>query len=97
LWQKTAKPPWTYTERPSTGGRPYDAVILDLTVPGGMGGKETIKRLLEIDKNARAIVSSGYSNDPVIANYTHYGFHGAVQKPYSVQEMSQILGSVVNA
>ena len=78
-------------------GRPFDAVILDLTVPGGMGGKETIKRLIEIDKNVRAIVSSGYSNDPVIANYTHYGFHGAVQKPYLVQEMSQMLRLIIKA
>jgi len=78
-------------------GCPFDAVILDLTVPGGMGGKETIKRLIEIDKNVRAIVSSGYSNDPVIANYTHYGFHGAVQKPYLVQEMSQMLRLIIKA
>jgi CheY-like chemotaxis protein len=76
-------------------GRPYDAVILDLTVPGGMGGQETIARLIEIDKDVRAIVSSGYSNDPVIANYTQYGFHGAVQKPYLVQEMSQLLKLVL--
>jgi nitrogen-specific signal transduction histidine kinase len=76
-------------------GSPFDAVILDLTVPGGMGGKETIKRLNEIDKNVRAIVSSGYSNDPVISNYTHYGFRGAVQKPYLLQEMSQVLRSVI--
>ena len=77
-------------------GRPFDAVILDLTVPGGMGGKEAVKRLNEIDKKVRAIVSSGYSNDPVMANYTHYGFHGAVQKPYLVQEMSQVLKSVID-
>jgi CheY-like chemotaxis protein len=72
-------------------GRPFDMVILDLTVPGGMGGKETIKRLIEIDENVRAIVSSGYSNDPVMANYSNYGFRGAVQKPYLLQEMSQLL------
>ena len=71
--------------------------VLDLTVPDGMGGEETIKRLIEIDKNIRAIVSSGYSNDPVIANYTHYGFHGAVQKPYLVQEMSQMLRLIIKA
>ena len=76
-------------------GRPFDAVILDLTVPGGMGGRETIKHLNEIDKNVRAIVSSGYSNDPVMANFTNYGFRGAVQKPYLVQEMSQVLRSVI--
>jgi PAS domain S-box-containing protein len=78
-------------------GRPFDAVILDLTVPGGMGGKETIKHLVEIDKNVLAIVSSGYSNDPVIANYTHYGFCGAVRKPYLVQEMSQMLRLILKA
>ena len=73
----------------------FHAVILDLTVPGGMGGKETMQQLLSIDPDVRAIVSSGYSNDPVMAGYASYGFYGAVKKPYLVQEMSQILNEVI--
>ncbi len=76
-------------------GHPFDAVILDLTVPGGMGGKETMRRLLSLDPNVRAVVSSGYSNDPVMANHAAYGFCGAVKKPYLVQELSQLLNVVV--
>ncbi len=75
--------------------RAFDAVILDLTIPGGMGGKETIKKLLEIDNNVKAIVSSGYSNDPVMSNYRHYGFQRAVKKPYGIRELSEALHSVL--
>jgi two-component system cell cycle sensor histidine kinase/response regulator CckA len=74
---------------------PFDAVILDLTVPGGMGGKGAIAQLAAADPNVRAIVSSGYSNDPVMADYTRYGFCGAVKKPYPVQEMSRMLRSII--
>jgi two-component system cell cycle sensor histidine kinase/response regulator CckA len=73
----------------------FDAVILDLTVPGGMGGKEAIGRLSAIDPKVRAIVSSGYSNDPVMANHAKYGFSGAVKKPYLAQEMSRVLNTVI--
>jgi PAS domain S-box-containing protein len=75
--------------------RPFDAVILDLTVPGGMGGKEAINHFIKMNKNVRAIVSSGYSNDPVMANYTRYGFCGAVKKPYMIEEMSRVLNTVI--
>jgi two-component system cell cycle sensor histidine kinase/response regulator CckA len=67
---------------------PFDAVILDLTVPGGMGGKETAARLLKIDPDALLIVSSGYSNDPVVANYRQYGFSGVISKPFNASTMS---------
>jgi CheY-like chemotaxis protein len=76
---------------------PFDVVILDLTVAGGMGGKEAIKRLLEIDSKVRAIVSSGYSNDPVIANFKHYGFKGFIIKPYNIHEISRIIHETINA
>ena len=76
-------------------GRAFDAVILDLTVPGGMGGKETLRQLAALDPDVRAIVSSGYSNDPVMAQFNRYGFRGAVKKPYLVQEMSSVLKAVV--
>jgi PAS domain S-box-containing protein len=74
---------------------PFDVVILDLTIPGGMGGKETIGKMLEVDPDVRAIVSSGYSNDPVMANHRSYGFKGIVPKPYRIEELSQVLHDVL--
>jgi len=74
---------------------PFDAVIMDLTVPGRMGGKETIKRLLDIDPNVKAIVSSGYSNNPVMANHKEYGFKDVIAKPYSIEKLGEVLNNVV--
>ena len=71
--------------------QPFDAVIMDLTIPGGMGGKETIQTLLKIDPQIKAIVSSGYSNDPVMSDYKRYGFKGMVPKPYDVRKISECL------
>jgi PAS domain S-box-containing protein len=68
---------------------PFDIVILDLTVPGGMGGKETIQRLREIDPQVKAIVSSGYSQDTVMSDFKKYGFAGVVPKPYRIDELSK--------
>ncbi|MFP3913102.1 MAG: response regulator, partial [Desulfobacteraceae bacterium] len=78
------------------GDRGFDAVILDLTIPGGMGGKEAIKALLEMDSDIKAIVSSGYSDDPVMSNYRRYGFQNALKKPYRIKEMSEVLNSVLS-
>ena len=72
-------------------GTPFSAVVLDLTVPGGLGGKDTILRLREIDPQVVAFVSSGYSNDPIMANYHTYGFQGVITKPYSLIGLSTIL------
>ena len=74
---------------------PFDAVITDLTVPGGMGGKETIQRLIEIDPDVKAIVSSGYSNDPVMANFREHGFKGVIAKPYKLMELSKVMHKVI--
>lgn len=76
-------------------GQPFDALILDLTIPGGMGGRETIAKLLEIDPEVRAIVSSGYSNDPVVSNYQDYGFSGEVSKPYQIEQLRAVLQTVM--
>jgi CheY-like chemotaxis protein len=74
-----------------TNGSPFDAVVLDLTVPGGMGGEECMKRLRAIDPNVKAIVASGYSLDPAIADHRSYGFLDVVRKPYSPAELAAAL------
>ena len=76
-------------------GDPFSAVILDLTIPGGLGGKEVIKDMLSLDPCLRAIVVSGYSNDPVLANYQDYGFKGMVAKPFNLVNLSAVLSSVL--
>lgn len=76
-------------------GNPFDAVILDLTVRGGMGGKEAIKKLIEIDSKIKAIVSSGYSNSPVMTSYKDYGFIGVIAKPYNINELSKKLNEIL--
>lgn len=76
-------------------GKPFDAVIMDLTVPGGMGGTEAIKRMLEIDPSVKAIVSSGYSNDMIMSEYKKYGFAAFIVKPYRFTELSKVVHQVV--
>jgi len=73
---------------------PFDLVIMDLTIPGGLGGKKTIKLLQEINPNIKAIVSSGYSNDPIMANYREYGFCGVIPKPYTIEKLSKVLSEL---
>ena len=76
-------------------GHPFDAVIMDLTIPGGMGGKEAIQQLLRIDPKVSAIVSSGYSNDPIMSEYEKYGFRGVATKPYRIEKLSWVLHDVL--
>ena len=85
-----------YRERFSSP-EPFDLVIVDLTVPGGMGGKETMEELLKINPKVRGIVSSGYSNDPVMASYRNHGFSGAVTKPYVLQELAAAIEMALDA
>ncbi|MDQ6913888.1 MAG: PAS domain S-box protein, partial [Verrucomicrobiota bacterium] len=78
-------------------GRRFDAVILDLTLPGGMGGKEALKRLIEIDPTVNAIVSSGYAMDATMSRYQDYGFRGVIAKPYEAAELGKIVHEVIQA
>jgi signal transduction histidine kinase/ActR/RegA family two-component response regulator len=80
----------------TAAGKRYDLVILDLTVPGGMGGAEAMEQLRAMDANVRAIVSSGYSSDPVMANYQRHGFHGRVPKPYVTEDLSSVVKKVLD-
>lgn len=74
---------------------PFGAVILDLTMPGGIGGKETLKILTEFDPEVKAIVSSGYSEDPVMTDFKNHGFRGVIVKPYKIKELSEVLNKVI--
>ena len=77
-------------------GESFDAVILDLTVPGSTGGTETILKLRLMDANVKAIVSSGYSNDPVMADFKKYGFSGVVAKPYNIESLGKTLAELLS-
>ncbi len=77
------------------GGRAFDVVIMDLTVPGAMGGAEAMREILKLDPNARGIVSSGYSSDPVMANFQAHGFRAAVPKPYRIADFARTLREVL--
>ena len=76
-------------------GSPFVAVILDLTIPGGMGGRETIKKLKEIAPDVKAIVSSGYSSDPIMSDYEQYGFSGIIIKPYRINDIGDVLKKTI--
>ncbi len=76
-------------------GAHIDLVIMDLTVPGGMGGKETIKEIIAANPQVKAIVSSGYSNNPIMANYGEYGFSAAVSKPYRQEELIKVINRII--
>ncbi len=76
-------------------GKPYDAVILDLTIPGGMGGKEAIGELLALDPQVKALVSSGYSNDPIVSDYSAHGFREVLLKPYVLEDVSEAMRRVL--
>lgn len=83
-------------EKAKASEAPFDAVILDLTVPGDIGAQETVKKLLDIDPDVRSIVSSGYSGDPVISEFERFGFHAAISKPYSIEEIKEVLDKVIH-
>ncbi|NOX26482.1 MAG: response regulator [Deltaproteobacteria bacterium] len=81
-------------QKQMAAGAPFDVVIMDLTIPGGMGGEEAIGKLLVIDPAARAIVASGYANDPVMAAYRDYGFSGMLSKPFQLSDLMRVVREV---
>ena len=85
-----------YREKLEAGQR-FDVVILDLTLPGGMGGKEALKKLIEIDPTVNAIVSSGYATDATMSRYQDFGFRGVIAKPYEAAELGKIVHDVIEA
>ncbi len=82
-------------QKQKESGEPFDMVILDLTIKDGMGGEQTIRELLKIDPHVKAIVSSGYSNDPVIADFRAYGFRGTIPKPYQEKDLEKALKRIL--
>jgi PAS domain S-box-containing protein len=78
-------------------GHRYDVVIMDLTVPGGLGGLEVVRELLQFDPSVKAIVSSGYSSDPIMSEYRAYGFVGVVEKPYRIDQIARLMREVLNS
>ncbi|MCA9677298.1 MAG: PAS domain-containing protein [Myxococcales bacterium] len=86
----------TMYARAKRGGERYDGVILDLTISGGMGGKECMARLLATDPDARVVISSGYSNDPIMADYQRFGAAAVIPKPFSLEALGETLGRVLD-
>jgi len=76
--------------------QPIDLVIMDLTIPGGLGGKEAVQEILKFDQNAKVIVSSGYSIDQIMSNYKSYGFCSAIEKPYQIQQLSKVIYQILD-
>ncbi|MCD4658067.1 MAG: response regulator, partial [Planctomycetes bacterium] len=76
--------------------KPFDLVILDLTIPGGMGGAEAIKKIREINPDVKAIVSSGYSTDPIMSNFEQYGFDSVITKPYELKELTAVISNLLH-
>lgn len=76
-------------------GLPYNMVLLDLTIPGGMGGKEASEKILAIDPMACMVVSSGYSSDPIMENYHAHGLKGIIPKPYRLNELKELIEKLI--
>jgi CheY-like chemotaxis protein len=77
-------------------GEPFLITIMDLTIPGGMGGRETVKKLREFDPDAKVIVFSGYTTDAIITNYKDYGFDGVLSKPFIIDEFMRTITAVLH-
>ena len=82
-------------KKEKNAGVPFDAVILDLSIPEGMGGKEAIGHLRAFDPSVKAIVSSGYTHDPAVIDFSAYGFSGKLAKPYKINDMKMVLEQLI--
>ena len=82
-------------KRQNDSGQPVDIIIMDLTIPGGMGGEKTVQEILAINPEAKVIVASGYSHDPVMAHYQDYGFIAAIVKPFQIQDIMDIINKLL--
>jgi CheY-like chemotaxis protein len=82
-------------KKEKAAGVPFDVVIVDLSVPEGMGGKETIGLLKAFDPEVNAVVSTGFSNDPVVLDFPSYGFSGKLTKPYKINDLKKILEQLI--
>ena len=82
-------------EQEKEAGRPFDLVILDLAIPVGMGGRETMEKLISYDPDVKAVVSSGYTNDPVMQDFARFGFSGRLTKPYRINDMKTMLEEMI--
>jgi CheY-like chemotaxis protein len=82
-------------KKEKAAGVPFDVVILDLSVPSGLGGKETIKQLKKLDPDVKAVVSSGFTDDPAVLDFSDYGFDEKLTKPYKIHDLKNILEQVM--
>lgn len=82
-------------QRAQDMGKSYEVIIMDLTIPGGMGGEQTIGQLLQINKRAKVIACSGYANSQIMSKYKQMGFKGFISKPYNIEQLEKILGEVI--
>ncbi|MEW6527619.1 MAG: PAS domain S-box protein, partial [Spirochaetota bacterium] len=94
-WVETGEKAIVKYKASITSGNPYDLIIMDLTVPGAMGGVQAVQEILEINPGAKVIVSSGYSNDPVMSHFKEYGFKGVIAKPYKIEEIIKVINEVL--
>ncbi len=78
-----------------TGGRPFDLVILDLTVPDGMGGKEAFEKLRKTDPSVKVVLSTGYTEDPMMTDYAKHGLAGILAKPYRISDIKALLEKII--
>lgn len=78
-------------------GTPFDAVIMDITIRGGMGGEDTLQRLIGIDPEVNAIASSGYTDSPILSDFKKYGFNAIINKPYTLHDLSHVLHKTIDA
>lgn len=81
--------------RERQAARPFNLVILDLSVPDGMGGKEAFEKIRGIDPSVKVVVSSGYTNDPMMADYARFGFSGVLAKPYRISDIKALLETMI--